>query len=428
MASELRVVVSDAFTVISKAYADAAGDEPKNNWLIGVFPNDLKPGVLSWEATKDQVLNDMWSKLDLFVGEMSKAVFDDTALGTTLASVPPTETPPDGLAPTLLNNIKLAGCSKSFQGKSFAAIESWVVQAAQPSPYVTTRCQGRNNELVYSRFHYTTDVGNNNTVLNMLGVLIKPEKVVESWNLVYGSISGDMIGGSGSGFYQEKVCLDGGDGRCDWWMVVPGVKLTVVKTLSDGVNKETTVGFNQVRSHTSLVSNTAQQKVPVNESFLYNPPINDRIVHPVTKPMGRDAGYQPDTSSQYLFGSRWTVSPESGDLRDQDYQDGYLTYTWVTDKRAWEAVPDRRYTRTVAMKVGQLRRRNADTASWETYVSYRCVTSDCKQPWVSDQEGYTFTYTDGPRIQWNFFMGEWGRWHMFVDGKSSDGRDFPERR
>ena len=429
VALELRVVVSDAYTVIGKAYGDASGDVPKTNWLSGNFPNDLKPGVSSWEETKVQVVKDIWTALDLFVGEMSKSVFVDTALGTTLAPVPPTETPPDGLDPTLLNNIKLVGCSKSFQGKSLAAIENWVVQAAQPSPYVTTRCQGRNDELVYSRFHYTTDVGPNKTVLNMLGVLIKPEKVVESWNRVsYECCSGDLIGGTSSGYYQERVCLDGGDGRCDWWMVVPGVKRAVVKTMSDGVVKETTVGFNQVRSHTSLVSDTAQQKVPVNETFLYNPPINDRILYPVTKPMGRDAGYQPDASSQYLFGSRWTVSPGTGDLKSQDYQDGYLTYTWVTDERAWKAVPDRRYTRTVALKVGQLRMRNADKASWDTFVAYRCVTSDCKQPQTSFQEGSTFIYTDGPRIQWNFFMEEWGRWHMFVDGKSSDGRIFPERR
>ncbi len=102
-------------------------------------------------------------------------------------------------------------------------------------------------------------------------------------------------------------------------MVVPGDR-AVVKT-PDGVIKETTVGFNQVRSHTATVSNTAQQKVPVNETFVYNPPINDLILHPVTKPMGQDAGYQPDASSQYLFGSRWTVSPVIGVLADQDYQD-----------------------------------------------------------------------------------------------------------
>jgi hypothetical protein len=427
---KLRFVIGDVFNAIGNAN-DLANDEDTKTFMKSTFTNEFYPKK-TWTETHVSVANDMFSELDAFIKVMSQSVFDNPVAGTTLASVALGETPADGLAPALLNNIKLAGCSKSFEGKSFAAIESWVVQGAQPSPYITTQCQGRNNELVYSRFHYTTDVGNNNTVLNMLGVLIKPAKVVESWNNFekgYGAVTGDLIGSTygGTGYDTEKVCLDGGDGRCDWWMVVPGDR-AVVKT-PDGVIKETTVGFNQVRSHTSLVSNTAQQKVPVNETFVYNPPINDRIVHPVTKPMGRDAGYQPDASSQYLFGSRWTVSPQTGDLRDQDYQDGYLTYTWVTDKRLWDAVPDRRYTRTVAMKVGQLRREEmAAGKTWNTYVAYACITSDCNKTFPSWNEGYTLTYTDGPKIQWSFFMGEWGRWHMFVDGKSSDGRPLPERR
>jgi len=415
---KLRFVIGDVFNAISNA-KDSANDEDTKSFVNSTFLNEFYPGT-TWTETHVLVVKAMFAALDAFINVMSQSVFDNPVAGTTLAPVASGQTPADGLPPALLNNIKLAGCSKSFEGKSFAAIESWVIQGAQPSPYITTQCKGRNNELVYSRFHYTTDVGNNNTVLNMLGVLINPADAVKDWvkmnwnRTVYDDFAwpdnGDHLGGSNS--RSPWVCITKSDDfRCDWWMVVPGMTNT-----GKG-------DFIQVRSHTSDASNTKDQRVPVSETYLYAP-VNDRILHPVSGPRGRDAGYQSGAKSQYLWGSVWS---NSSWMR---VQEGFLSYTRVASENQadWDAKPDRRFTRTVVFRVGQGQR---DNTSWviDTLFFARCVTADCEWSHYATGVGFTkLKFTNGPTIQWNYFDNEWGAWHMFVDGKSSDARPFPERR
>jgi hypothetical protein len=425
---KLRFVVGDVFNALSNA--NDSKNEDTRKFLKDNLLNSFSPGE-SWKETHVLAVKNMYLELDAFIKVMFRSVFDNPVAGTTLASVALGETPADGLAPALLNNIMLAGCSKSFEGKSFAAIEGWVVQGAQPSPYITTQCQGRNNELVYSQFHYTTDVGNENTVLNMLGVLINPADAVKAWenmnwNRNYPDFAwpenGDHLGGDNSN--SPWVCITKSDDfRCDWWMVVPGVT---------GTGKG---DFTQVRSHTGPACGfqcltdpnfwKKTQRVQVSDTTLYAPPVNDRILHPVNAPRGRDAGYQSGAKSQYLWGSVWSNGPWF------KVQEGFLSYTRVaTENQAdWDAKPDRRNTRTVVIRVGQGQRGNG---SWvnDTLFFARCVTADCEWSHYATGVGFTkLKFTNGgPTIQWNYFDNEWGAWHMFVDKKSSDGRAFPERR
>jgi hypothetical protein len=44
---------------------------------------------------------------------------------------------------------------------------------------------------------------------------------------------------------------------------------------------------------------------------------------------------------------------------------------------------------------------------------------------VEDNLKLILSYTGGPKIQWDYFNGEWGKMHMFVDGKGPDGRAIP---
>ncbi len=450
-AQQLSLWVGDALYTINKEVNAAAERGNLSQW-DSRFLNPVttttkdkpdkpdKPLPKTWPEIRTRVMNDILEQLDAFVGVVSQSVFDPIS-GESLAPVSfgPSA---DGLPAGLCNNIMLAGCTKSANGKQVAVgIESWVVNEVagqrarnakgEDSPYITTRCAGRNDELVYSQFHYTTDVGNNNTVLNMLGVLINPADAVRAWTDmkwnrdVFGDFAwpqnGDHLGGDNS--RSPWVCITKSDDfRCDWWMVVPGDR-AAVKT-PDGVIKETAVGFNQVRSHTSDASNTKDQRVPVSETNLYDPPVNDRILHPVSGPRGRVAGYQSGASSQYLWGSVWSNSPV------MRVQEGFLSYTRVAadDRDAWAAKPDRRFTRTVVFRVGHGQR---DNTSWvdDTLFFARCVTADCEWSHYATGVGFTkLKFTNGPTIQWNYFDNEWGAWHMFVDGKSSDGRDFPERR
>jgi hypothetical protein len=253
----------------------------------------------------------------------------------------------------------------------------------------------------------------------MLGVLINPADAVKdwwnmNWNLtIYDDFAkpenGDHLGGSNS--KSPWVCITKSDDfRCDWWMVVPGMTNT-----GKG-------DFIQVRSHTSDASNTKDQRVPVSETYLYAP-VNDRILHPVTGPRGRVAGYQSGAKSQYLWGSVWSNSPRFR------VQEGFLSYTRVASENQadWDAKPDRRFTRTVVFRVSHGQR---DNSSWviDTLFFARCVTADCEWSHYAPGVGFTkLKFTNGPTIQWNYFDNEWGAWHMFVDEKSSDDRPFPKR-
>ncbi|MFM8546190.1 MAG: hypothetical protein ACKODB_00985 [Betaproteobacteria bacterium] len=447
-AQQLSLWVSDAlFTINSEVKAAEERGNPSqwdSRFLNPVTTTTKdKPLPTTWPEIRTRVMNDILEQLDAFVGVVSQSVFDPIS-GESLAPVSfgPSA---DGLPADLLKNIMLAGCTKSANGKQVAVgIESWVVNEVagqrarnakgEDSPYITTRCAGRNDELVYSRFHYTTDVGDGNTVLNMLGVLIKPADAVKNWGSMSWNGSGDYnderngdyLGGRWSN--SPWVCITESDQlRCDWWMVVPGVT---------GTGKG---DFTQVRSHTGpacgpqcmldALFGKKTQRVPVSETYLYDPPVNDRIVHPVTGPRGRDAGYQSGAKSQYLWGSIWGNRYYYGPI----VQEGFLSHTRVASENQadWDAKPDRRFTRTVVFRVGQTQETETDLFGREsptkTLFFARCVTADCE--W-SHTSGVGFTklkFTNGPTIQWNYFDNEWGAWHMFVDEKSSDDRPFPKR-
>lgn len=180
-------------------------------------------------------------------------------------------------------------------------------------PCITTQCKGRNDELVYSRFHYATDDRPQNSVLDLLGVLIKPPPTSPS------------------------------------------------------------------------TSNT--QRVTVNDAYFYNPPDNDRIFLPMDTAMGFTQGYSTGPN-QNLDSTAHTY--------DHGVIDVYLSCTWVTDRASRQTKSDRRFTRIVILGTG-----------------------------ISHTKDDNCSYTEGPKIQSDYFNGEWGKLHMFVDGKDPDGRAIP---
>ena len=400
--TELGIVITDTLTAIDAEFAAAAAsnDQAKLRWLSANILNKKYPGQ-SWPDTRKQVLNDMLTNLNLVAGQMQAAMIAPTT----------------GLPDTLQANMVLAGCDKSVGGQAVAAIEAWVINeaspagAAQPSPYITTQCKGRYEELVYSRFHYGTDVGTANTVLNMLGVLINPTTAASEIT-VYATpaIFATLQFSTG-----PRPCMDDYASRCDWWMAVPG-----------DANHKTVNGLQQVRSHTGKATSSSQ-RVPVQDDFLYNPPtINDRLVHPVTTVLGRTNGYS-GTPIQYLWSSIYRSDPRGS---ASVIQQGYLSYTWINDVNAWSQKPDRLYTRTVVMRVGQ--RHTQIDSSWPFDPRYstdffaHCATADCT---LTDQLSGTniygsITITSGPKIRWGAFAGETGLWHMFINDKAPDGRAY----
>lgn len=392
--SQLVIVLRDALTVIDAQFAGAANNKELLAWLSANLVNKKYP-TLSWANTRQQVLSDLLTGLNTMTGHLRAAQIETTS----------------GLPVELMGNMVLAGCDKSLSGQSVAAVESWIVKEAtglpaSPSAYITTQCKGRNDELVYSRFHYTTDVGPNKEVLNMLGVLIKPNPQSSDWTPGGRTIAGYNIGGADLGYASYQVCVDRGGGRCDWWAVVPGV--TTPATNSSVIP----VPLTQVRAHTGpAISST--QRVAVNDAYFYNPPNNDRILFPVTTPMGYTQGYSTGPV-QHLNGTAFTYG--------RGVLDAYISYTWVTDTANWQTKPDRKYTRTIVYRVGTTHEEDSDFKRFKTNLLTLCATSDCT---VVDKTTLTLTFSGGPKIQWDYFFGEWGKMHMFVDGKSPDGRAYP---
>lgn len=390
-------VMGDVLTAIDAQYVAAANNPDQLNWLRANLINNYPSSTASptWAQTKQQIPVDLLNNLEAMTGKLYPVLIATT----------------DGLPKDLISNLIAAGCDKSSSGQTVAAIESWIIKeastgvASPAGPYITTQCKGRNDELVYSRFHYATDVGPQNTVLNLLGVLIKPTPQVSDWGpRVSETLSQgySMWGPSSSGYAKRNICIDGGGGRCEWWAVVPGVA-----TPAAGAS------WTQVRAHTGPATSTTQ-RVTVNDAYFYNPPNNDRIFFPVTTAMGFTQGYSTGPI-QYLNGTAYTY--------DRGVIDAYLSYTWVTDTASWQTKSDRRFTRTVILGAGIDHTKDDNYFNtWNTSLLNRCVTADCK---VEDNLKLILSYTGGPKIQWDYFNGEWGKMHMFVDGKGPDGRAIP---
>lgn len=165
---------------------------------------------------------------------------------------------------------------------------------------------------------------------------------------------------------------------------------------------------------------------------LYATPVNDRIVHPVSGPRGRDSGYQSGATSQYLWGSLWSFTTNG--FGDGLPQTGFLSYTRVADVNLWAAKPDRRFTRTAVIRVGQTQTSENQNNNIAFFLA-ACVTADCKQSIGKGGLGVQkLEFSNGkPLSQWNSFQwnsldnDEFGNLRMFIDGKSSD-RSFPGPR
>lgn len=398
-AQRLALVMDDLINAIDAQFAAAAAarDDAKTEWLRGVLVNNLYPS-LTWQQTREQLKTDMLRSLDSFFSIVTPAIVD----------------PLDGLPTTLKTNLVNAGCDKSTGGSSVAAVEAWTIteagppaRAPSPGRYIVVQCKGRLDELVYSRLHYTLDVGAGDSVLNVLGVLINP-------NLPTPQAGDPEV----ARFIQGEdgdLCPDKWRSDCDWFLAAPG-QIQV----QDGKGRIQVTPLQQTRSHTAPLPRDGRSRATTVDDYEY--PQGIHVVQPVIAGDGCDCTISYTGTPIQVF---WTgISGAVDDVSDLKFV-GYMSFTWVTDLEGWLNKADPRFTRTVIFRAGSTQQL---ANKYFTRYHFWCASSDCALTDPLSAAVYVYdslTFQSGPKLSWGRVSGVNDRLYMFVDGKSGDGHSKP---
>ena len=384
--NQLSIILYDAITAIDTEFttAIAKNDQAQIDWLRATFVANLIPGQSSWQATRTQLLAQMITSLN----QMSQPLVD--------ALIAPT----NGLPSTLLANLIAVGCDKSVGGLPQAAVEGWVINEASPaapaspSRYIVPQCKGRQDELVYSRLFYTTDLGPGDTFVNVLGTLVKPGLTTpnEGDPGIFKWLQGD-----------GELCSNPWNIQCDWYMNTPGLV-----RIQDATGKVQATPLRQVRTHTAPLPSGGLARAQAVDDYEYDHSVH--LLQPITDGCCA-TGYTEQPVQQF-----WSAV----DTADERVYPAYMTYTWVSDVAGWMSKPDPRYTRTVVFRIGQ---KQKQANKYFTYFMAWCAgSSDCK---LDDKLGVvtfsSLTFSGGPKLQWGRFGSE-ADFQMFVDGRAGDGR------